>query len=235
LFFEPFGTEQVTMIRSARAKFLCFCLLLVGFLLVAFLPPAGEARSCRPSLIPNGFRFNCSNCHLSSNGGGPRNAFGEEVRRRINNSSSCLVRFWGPALAALDSDGDGRTNGMELQDPEGLWMPGDPSPGSLALVTNPGVFNSFPVEKVFLRGDANADGEIDVSDAVLALLALFGSGASLPCREAANANGDAALDVSDAVWLLRFLFQGGPPPAAPFPGCALGVVRVGCDSIPPCS
>jgi len=28
-------------------------------------------------------------------------------------------KFWGPELAAKDSDGDGRTNGEELQDPEG--------------------------------------------------------------------------------------------------------------------
>ncbi len=37
---------------------------------------------------------------------------------------------WGPALAALDSDGDGFTNGEELQDPNGTWEVGSAAPGA---------------------------------------------------------------------------------------------------------
>jgi len=39
----------------------------------------------------------------------------------------------GPALAALDSDNDGKTNGEELQDPNGEWKTGDAN-----LVSKPG-------------------------------------------------------------------------------------------------
>ena len=65
----------------------------------------------------------------------------------------------------------------------------------------------------FVRGDANGDGEIDISDAVKILLVLF-TGDSVDDLEPLDANGDGATDLSDAVYLLAFLFQGGPSPPA---------------------
>jgi hypothetical protein len=46
--------------------------------------------------------------------------------------------LWGPALAGENADLDAATNGQELQDPTGTWHTGDPAPGDLALVSNPG-------------------------------------------------------------------------------------------------
>jgi hypothetical protein len=42
--------------------------------------------------------------------------------------------------------------------------------------------------------------------------------------QACDANGDGGVrgEVSDAVYMLNFNFLGGPPPAAPFPGCGPG-------------
>jgi hypothetical protein len=51
---------------------------------------------------------------------------------------------WGSKLAALDADGDGFTNGEELQDPEGAWRLGDPQPGDPDAVTHPGDPDSHP-------------------------------------------------------------------------------------------
>lgn len=51
---------------------------------------------------------------------------------------------WGPELAALDADGDGFTNGEELQNPEGSWRLGDPKPGGPGAVTHPGDPDSHP-------------------------------------------------------------------------------------------
>ena len=51
---------------------------------------------------------------------------------------------WGPELAALDADGDGFTNGEELQDPEGAWRLGNPKPGDPDAVTHPGDPDSHP-------------------------------------------------------------------------------------------
>ncbi len=69
----------------------------------------------------------------------------------------------------------------------------------------------------FLRGDSNADGAVDVSDAVSILFYLFAVGSEPTPREAGDANGDAELELTDAVYLLMYLFQGGRPPPAPFP------------------
>lgn len=71
----------------------------------------------------------------------------------------------------------------------------------------------------FIRGDANDDGAVDVSDAVNVLSALFIPGTPpLVCADAGDVNDDGAADVSDAIYLLSHLFiPGSPPPPAPFP------------------
>ena len=99
------------------------------------------SRSFRVSQIPNGSAFQCANCHVSAGGGGARTAFGETVRSGFLTSPTGNV-VWGPDLAAIDSDGDGFTNGEELQDPNGVWSSG--SIGDPSLVTNPGDASSFP-------------------------------------------------------------------------------------------
>ena len=71
----------------------------------------------------------------------------------------------------------------------------------------------------FLRGDANADGNQNLTDAVFVLDHLFGGGKEPPCAKSADADDSGTLDLTDPVFLLNFLFSGGPPPAAPFPEC----------------
>ncbi|MEW6233978.1 MAG: CHRD domain-containing protein [Candidatus Omnitrophota bacterium] len=100
------------------------------------------ARSYRVNLIPNGNANQCANCHVNPGGGGTRNAFGKAVEQLINQGAG--DSFWGAALAIVDSDGDGATNGVELQDADGVWKPGNPAPGVLAKVTKPGDAQSFP-------------------------------------------------------------------------------------------
>ncbi len=71
----------------------------------------------------------------------------------------------------------------------------------------------------FLRGDSNADGATDLSDAIATLGFLFLGTEDLPCAKSADANDDGRLDVSDPVYLLGFKFLGGPEPPAPFAAC----------------
>jgi hypothetical protein len=66
---------------------------------------------------------------------------------------------------------------------------------------------------LFLRGDANGDGTVDVSDAVATFGYLFLGDQEPPCQDAADANDDAALEISDGVRTLLFLFGGAEPPA----------------------
>ncbi|MCZ6795013.1 MAG: lamin tail domain-containing protein [Planctomycetota bacterium] len=68
----------------------------------------------------------------------------------------------------------------------------------------------------FVRGDADLDGRVNISDAIGILFHLF-RGRPTRCEDAADTNDDESLDLSDAIYLLNFLFQGGPPPADPFP------------------
>ncbi len=101
------------------------------------VPMLASARSFRVQQMPNGARFGCANCHVAAAGSGPRNPFGRAVEAIVNPGQA--TPYWSATLAALDSDGDGAPNGVELGDPEG---DGTPTPG--ALVTNPGNAASAP-------------------------------------------------------------------------------------------
>ena len=72
----------------------------------------------------------------------------------------------------------------------------------------------------FIRGDANRDGSIDISDAIFVLNSLFGSGSSiLLCVDAGDSNDDGAVDISDPIFLLGGLFTQGVLPPPPYPAC----------------
>jgi hypothetical protein len=72
----------------------------------------------------------------------------------------------------------------------------------------------------FIRGDASADGKMDLSDPIRILNFLFGSPPlSTGCRSASDANDDGVMDISDALTVLLYLFVGAQPLAAPFPLC----------------
>ena len=104
----------------------------------------------------------------------------------------------------------------------------DSTPGAglnrYRIRTERGGVQSFPVEVValplgvpgtFLRGDANGDGRVDVSDVVFGVLYLFRGGSEPKCLDAVDADDSGVLDVSDAVTLLHFLFLGGRSLPAP--------------------
>ena len=114
-------------------------IVIVGILLVFDT----QARDWRPNQLPNGNKFSCANCHVNPNGGGSLNKFGEEVGKFVTVGGT--QNFWSASMAKIDSDGDGKTNGEELGDPEGLWSSGQPNPGVFASISNPGNPNSVSV------------------------------------------------------------------------------------------
>lgn len=59
----------------------------------------------------------------------------------------------------------------------------------------------------FVRGDADRSGSVNISDAVIQLLHIFGSDGAMPCEDAADANDDGRLDITDPVVTLGFLFE----------------------------
>lgn len=91
-----------------------------------------------------------------------------------------------------------------------------------------------PVIRLFVRGDANAHGGVNITDAIYILNYLFRGGPSPPCREAIDANEDGGVNLTDAVYLLNYLFRGGPPPPAPHPDCGTPGPNADCENFPPC-
>ncbi len=92
---------------------------------------------------------------------------------------------------------------------------------------------SCQVER-FVRGDANGDAEVNISDASFTLRYLFQGGSVPGCFLAVDANGDGQVDISDAAFTLGFLFLGARRPPEPYPGCgtAAGEEKLSCEASP---
>jgi len=67
----------------------------------------------------------------------------------------------------------------------------------------------------WLMGDSNADGGVDISDAVHFITWKFLGGPAPACEGSTDVNKDGTKDISDAVYLLTYMFMGGPKPIAP--------------------
>jgi hypothetical protein len=68
-----------------------------------------------------------------------------------------------------------------------------------------------------VRGDANSDGSINLTDGVIPLLYLFSGGAAPACMDAADANDTGNIEITDAIIIFSWLFTGGTAPAPPSP------------------
>jgi hypothetical protein len=73
----------------------------------------------------------------------------------------------------------------------------------------------------FSRGDVDASGKVDLSDAIRTLSFLFQGGSVRDCLDAADVNDDGAVDITDPIRTLSFLFLGDSQPEAPYPSCGL--------------
>ena len=167
-----------------------------------------------------------------------------------------LTLRWSPAPGASayevrvwTAGGDTVSHATGLADPEFL-LPDSSAPGAGTVswqvtVLHPDCsvpgrtwsFGTGASARRFERGDANADGIVDVSDVVFTLLHLFAGGAPPPCAESANFDGVGGVNGADAIYLLNHLFIAGPPPPAPTGGCGVGAEPVtpeSCAAFPPC-
>jgi hypothetical protein len=105
----------------------------------------------------------------------------------------------------------------------------------LLLLLLPGA-DGLRGQPCFVRGDANADGEVDLFDSVFLLCYNLGGGPPPSCKEAADFNDDGGLDLKDSIDTMKFLFTSGPPPCAPYPLCGPDPDpgQLSCLSYPPC-
>ena len=141
----------------------------LGFFLCAWvtilaLPSAAAARRTYPPKLPNralalspttGLMEPCITCHNNPDGGSACrdgtnspghqefcfNPFGQAFK---DAATATGLYLWTPQLAQLDSDGDGFTNGQELQDPTGNWLEGQAAPGKATYATRPGFGTDSP-------------------------------------------------------------------------------------------
>jgi hypothetical protein len=63
-----------------------------------------------------------------------------------------------------------------------------------------------------LCGDADANGIINISDAVYLISYIFAGGPAPEPMTAADADCNQIVNISDAVYLISYIFGGGPAP-----------------------
>ena len=62
-------------------------------------------------------------------------------------------------------------------------------------------------------GDANGDGDVNISDAIWLINYVFmGGQPPPPVLACGDANGDGAAADSDVIWIINYVFVGGDPP-----------------------
>jgi MYXO-CTERM domain-containing protein len=111
---------------------------------LAFAPSA-LAHNSYVADIPNGSDFACQTCHLSEGNYAQFNAFGTQFRTQMRLSTPPTTLGAWEALADLDADGDGQTNGEELGDPCGIFGAGSTATRT-ADVSNPGIADSISAD-----------------------------------------------------------------------------------------
>ena len=91
--------------------------------------------------------------------------------------------------------------------------------------------------RVFIRGNSDAQGAVNITDAIFTLLFLFRGDTEPPCLDAADTDDSGSLDTTDAIALLSFLFLGEAQLRSPFPDCGTDETddELGCDSFPGCA
>jgi len=92
-------------------------------------------------------------------------------------------------------------------------------------------------DTIILRGDANSDSAVNLSDASY-IASYYASGGPAPeCANQADANHDGSINLADASYITNWYVLGGPAPPYPGPfGTGKGCVSspypvIGCDVI----
>lgn len=135
-----------------------------------------------------------------------------------------------PAPGPADCNGNGLADSCDIANGTSLDLNGDGIPDECGL---PSV--------LWVRGDCNADGGINLADAIYLLNGLFPSGTpppAPPCEDACDANDSGGLNLADAIFLLGALFgQPATPLPPPHPTCGpdpTDTDPLGCTAFPPC-
>ncbi|MGB1070301.1 MAG: HYR domain-containing protein [Planctomycetota bacterium] len=141
--------------------------------------------------------------------------------------------------AASDCNSNGIPDECEA-DCNGNGTPDDCDIASGSSLDTNGNGTPDECETQFIRGDANANGAVDVTDPIYILMYINGSGPDPSCLESANVNHGLdsfeKVDITDVIYLLNYLFLASDAPAEPFASCGIEPdgVTIGCDSHSSC-
>jgi hypothetical protein len=124
--------------------------------------------------------------------------------RGLRIPGSIIANTFAPAPTTGDLNGDGRHDFVLLED-------------SSTVTGRAYVIFGLSRRTSFVRGDANEDGRIDLSDAVFVLTYLFLGGRAPECKDAADVDDRGSIEITDAVNLLNHLFLGAAAPRPPHP------------------
>jgi hypothetical protein len=116
-----------------------------------------------------------------------------------------------PSAGDLNDDGAPDFAFAEVSSPYWQLEDGSIPPGSVHVVFG------IPPRVPFIRGDADYDGGLNITDAVFTLSYLFLGGVHPVCEDATDVDDHGTIALTDAVYLLNHLFLGGPAPPAPYP------------------
>ena len=111
---------------------------------------------------------------------------------------------------------------ISLNELDAVTPAGSPGSVSVRVINADGQLGDLPngfeysSAGVFVRGDANGDGQVNLADAIRTLFHLF-AGGQIKCLDAADVQNDGVVNLSDPIATLNYLFRAGTPPAAPFP------------------
>jgi hypothetical protein len=141
---------------------------------------------------------------------------------RVTDASFTVVHAEGHESFTVNQKADGQTWNPLGTFPfqtgtEGYVRLTNQASGGDVVIADAVRFELIASVATFLRGDANTDQKVDISDAVAVLNYLFLGGVSPQCLDAADTDDSGDLNLTDAVYLLMHLFLGGDPPPSPFP------------------
>jgi hypothetical protein len=150
--------SSMTLIGRLLKYKLFILMVLIGAAYLVSRPTA-SALEPSPGKIPNGAKYSCNGCHVAG-------FYAANTQMKLDFLNATPTKTWTMALAHMDSDGDGWSNGEELQDPAGAWTIGQPDPGTLVRVSNPSQITSYPPEPVVaftgVAGGAIINGQVTI-------------------------------------------------------------------------
>ena len=170
---------------------------------------------------------------LSYVGGSGEGAYfsvrGEGLLRVGGGTSEWTAVTEGDLSAGCLSDDGRHLACVRLVDGLTEYLVVDLESGSLlaypGLAAPTAVLSVGAIFELFVRGDSNADGAVDLSDSIFTLSYLFLGGPDPDCLDAADADDSGEILITDAIYALQALFAAGSTIPDPYP-------YVGTDATP---